>query len=83
MIDWLAFDGASFSLQPGLQPRSGVSTFRAVRLGKMVAQRGFAANGNGASDSYQGTTSVVPTVMAGIKGFSPMCFSFWGSANTT
>jgi hypothetical protein len=60
----------------------------------MVAQRGFAANGNGASDSYQRTTSVVlfcqpagndadenkgprpvfsgvPTVIAGIKGFSP------------
>jgi hypothetical protein len=44
---------------------------RAVGLGKMVAQRGFAANGNGASDPYQGTTSVVPTIMAGIKGFSP------------
>jgi hypothetical protein len=40
-------------------------------IGKMVAQRGFAANGNGASDSYQRTTSVVPTVIAGIKGFSP------------
>jgi hypothetical protein len=37
----------------------------------MVAQRGFAANRNGASDPYQGTTSVVPTIMAGIKGFSP------------
>ena len=37
----------------------------------MVAQRGFAANGNDASDPYQGTTSVVPMIMAGIKGFSP------------
>jgi hypothetical protein len=37
-----------------------------------VAQRGFAANG-GASDPYQGTTSVVPAIMAGIKGFSPWC----------
>jgi hypothetical protein len=39
-------------------------------LGRVVAQRGFAANRNGASDPYQGTTSVVPTIMAGIKGFS-------------
>jgi hypothetical protein len=62
----------------------------------MVAQRGFAANRNGASDPYQGTTSVVlfcqpagndgnenkefrhvfsgvPTIMAGVKGFSPWC----------
>ena len=54
-----------------------------VGFGKMVAQCGFAANRNGASDPYQGTTSVVPTIMAGIKGFSPMRFSFWGSANTT
>jgi hypothetical protein len=30
----------------------------------MVAQRGFAANRNGASDPYQGTTSVVPAIMA-------------------
>jgi outer membrane protein, multidrug efflux system len=45
--------------------------FSAIGLGRMVAQRGFAANGNGASDPYQGTTSVVPTIMAGIKGFSP------------
>jgi Putative Ig domain len=45
------------------------------RLGKMVAQRAFAANGNDASDPYQGTTSVVPTIIAGIKGFSPWCFS--------
>ena len=36
----------------------------------MVAPCALAANGNGASDSYQGTSSVVPTVMAGIKGFS-------------
>jgi hypothetical protein len=40
----------------------------------MVAQRGFAANGNLGSDPYQGTTSVVPTIMAGIKGFSPCSF---------
>jgi hypothetical protein len=37
----------------------------------MVAQRGFAANRNGASDPYRGTTSVVPAIMAGINGFSP------------
>jgi hypothetical protein len=60
-----AFMHSSRRLEPG------VSTFRAVGSGKVVAQRAFAANGNGAPDSYQGTTSVVPTVMAGIKGFSP------------
>ena len=48
-----------------------VFAFLGSRVGQMVARRGFAANGNGASDSYQGTTSVVPTVMAGLKGFSP------------
>jgi hypothetical protein len=26
-------------------------------------------------DPYQGTTSVVPTTTAGIKGFSPRCLS--------
>jgi hypothetical protein len=30
---------------------------------------------NYASDPYQGTTSVVPTIMTGIKGFSPWSFS--------
>jgi hypothetical protein len=40
-------------------------------LGKMVAQRGFAANRNGAFDPYQGTTSVVPTIMAGIRALAP------------
>src|SRR5580658_7545482 len=51
--------------------KNSARPFFSVGLGKMVALRGFAANGNGASDSYQGTTSVVPTVMTGIKGFSP------------
>jgi hypothetical protein len=41
----------------------------------MVAQRGFAVNRNGASDPYQGTTSVVPTIIGWIKGFSPWSFS--------
>jgi hypothetical protein len=44
----------------------------------MVAQ--LAVNGNDASDSYQGTTSVVPAIMAGIKGFSPCC-PFYFSIN--
>jgi hypothetical protein len=44
-------------------------------LGKMVAQRAFAANRNGASDPYQGTTSVVPTIMAGTGALAPGAFS--------
>jgi hypothetical protein len=46
-----------------------------VGLGKMVAQRGFAANGNGASDPYQGTTSVVPTIMLVSRALAPAAFS--------
>jgi hypothetical protein len=55
----------------GFQPAADFPVGVCAEPERQAPHPGFAANGNGASDPYQGTTSVVPTIMAGIKGFSP------------
>src|SRR5215469_3182485 len=66
----------AFAANTAFAPDPGVLHF--ARLGWARWWHGaFAANGTFwaciAPESYQGTTSVVPTIMAGIEGFSPCC----------